>query len=81
MQSTVENVRKQASEKVVAKGEEYMEMAQETLHDLISHAPKYAKTYSSRAVKWAKANPVQAGIAGAVIALFFGRKIFGSKHA
>jgi polyhydroxyalkanoate synthesis regulator phasin len=69
------------TDKIVAKGEEFLDMAQETVTDLINQAPKLAKTYSSKAIKWAKANPAQAAVIGALVAYIFAPKFLGKKNA
>jgi ElaB/YqjD/DUF883 family membrane-anchored ribosome-binding protein len=79
---SVEQLKSKANGKYQeVKSEEIMQMAQDKFASLVDEAPKFAKTYGNKAVKWARENPKQAGIAGVALALFLGRRLFATKKA
>ncbi len=65
----------------LAEGEELFDSAQDVIMDVSLAVPTFIKKASTRALDWAKANPVQAGIGGVVLFLFLGSRLFGRKNA
>ena len=79
---TGEKQAEQTGDSLMAQGQELLETAQSSVSEFVANAPDYAKSYSRKATKWVKANPVPAAIGLGAIALLLAASVFGrSKKA